>query len=1251
MDPFSSEPEGPSRSKKPRWAPRRILEPLDWLPARRLGGGQADGAWLQAFADRVGRQVATVCEPETGEPGPYLRWLCVLRLICERLRVEPTNEEGSPWNPPGPRSADAEPNGTQIDAALQQALGRSAAHMQSAEAPREWLRFPFHHGTVANLWRDAEHFLNEAQPIYCAIDQCLREIRARDGLPTLTLRQVLKEPLLRPGEPLCGDVIERLAGWLEGDAAPAMDDLSRLRADIFVVGTRRSPRVALLKRVRAHLLQPSTCGEDDHAPLMNIWSTGGFVGLRALTTYACLGVKRRSRRMPRGARPSMIYVPLNRIRTDQDNRRTTRQDVLDILCRWLDLRVTPAAEGTAAHQAHRIQALQRELTRRRLIVIFDGIEISSPPFGAVNDLIRATDWPNFIRALIQPDDTELQRNGGRYMSRFLLLSNRRIDSLAAWMATGQAPALDPVQSRAEALDLLLNRGRMAHLHEELEQQCQTLWPSPYARPDVRPDERSLHQLYALSEATAQALVDEAGGLPDESDMALATCADAAGCRWGTDGRVRPWDQIQRQQWRKMLLHAWLHEPDKRRHPKDWDVPAATVVLQFIALSFNGMRLETLDRALARFAARSKEAGLGDAATAMRNKLAKPGSPAQFKEHYKVFVDQYVDTDLEAVPHQLRWFELQTDPRGDNHLQFLGAREIFEIRDEASRELLLADMLAGGAQLERFRLMNEILSEEALTQATAQVRRSASGTLESALALRRFLQSIVHGLYSLDMAKLDPSGQPSHGNPALVSSDSSLPEDSYRRYVLLYELLYRRCIENAPAWAFTRGQVREDVRSALLAIFVNPGWARHVLSELHSRGPDDRSMATFGAFGAPSHRGFRNAFDVAQPHLRGALGIDLFNALVHSALRSGEHLEYAHSAERIAAELASANASEERSLQALHARRAEWGFDFTKVAIDALQASGAPHDEVIARCQEALSRLGAHLPWPGILNLGEAFAGVGWKKAEFEKKVLRPVASDCCPSGRSQKELERIGDILFRLGEVLATRADWGDGGNEFDVSMTRYCNAYAVFWIGDRVRAQAATRDLASVAWPAVSSRAMRYYIRVTLKVAKLAARRAGSTEPSHRLDDANIAREFFAHARARVDVYARHLFRLPAERIQILLLLAAAARVRASIAQRLHVQLGERELVQRSLDASVDYLEDTRQLMLSMEFPAAALRRYLLERIKTHSKLSALGELPTERRQAHVALAQRDMAILTRLSASSKFWRDLLARLRVPAL
>ena len=1198
------------------WTMQRILQPLAAAALCDVRRPEQVERWA---ADLQRRRDCLV--DDHGQPGPYLRWLCLLRMVCERGGGGGNAAaDDLPWRAARGGPALTLPTKTALFAHLWQAYRRAAPGCGTTRPPQDWPRSAFYHSLPNNL-SPAERFHKDDEPLYRALQQAWQEIRALDNLPPWPLERLMNVPCALPDDACVADALERLVVWMEGDGQPICDDLSRLQAEHFVA-PQGAGRGAIVDTLVNALLDDG----DGALPITNVHCDDGWTGLRALSTEVCLRLKQSMTSKVRGQRPALVYLPLRRLLDGGDGQRPNRAHLKAVLHRCLGTALHggagPVGEAAADGADDDLRRLQSGLTSHRLIVVLDGVEVSSRPFDAVWDLLRNTDWVPFIRALVQPTDEGLRATGGTYRSRFLVLSNQPLDDLRAWMCMPPL-GLPAVQDRKEA-QLLMAQGEPAKaMASGLAARLAAAWPSPRPRPGA--SREALCDLYDLDSTAAGAAIEAGHGLPAERLLALS--------RMVRDLGKMP--SAVTLDLRHLVM--WMERRPPRPADIDMQPAAATLLIELLAVSISGLRIDTLLRALERLESRAGiellSRVLGPLQQALRNRRWVEG----LAKDYRCIVEMLRDGDRLCMPPALRDFELNpSEADGDGHE---GSDDLMlDLRNEHIREMLLAGMLGSAEGTARFRLMSEVLAEEALAQATAGTRHAADEHADDPVARRRYVQTIFHGLMSLDPAELGEH-DPRPTTPTLSVSGHALPVGAYRRFVYLYEFIYRRRLEQAPAWTLGRGLGREDLRVALLAMFANPGWARRVLSVLHGTPRAQRSFEAFGAFGEQSARGFGRALQPTALHLHGALGADLFNALLHACLRGGRHRRYAQRADVIAAQLALVRPQLMSPSEAARSRRS-----FTKIAIDALQTADEL-DAVRMRCKEELASLGMEVPADDLEQLGTVHRLRYPRKKTFENEVLRPVATRLCRS--DPRGLAYVSDLLFRLAECLATTADWQDDPADLALSQERYAHAYAVFWIADRVRSNAATLDDSAIQWPAVSARAMRYFVRVALKMAKLTALGASGATGDARAQAIGDATEFYDHARARIDVYTRHLSSYPLERLHGLLLLAAASRVRASMAASFITQHGgDAGLdVGRLLNTSSLYLLEAWKHMVRLDFSPAIHKRFLLERIKTSGKLADHGAVSGQDDEArlHALIAARDRATLERISIGSPYWKRLL--------
>lgn len=274
------------------------------------------------------------------------------------------------------------------------------------------------------------------------------------------------------------------------------------------------------------------------------------------------------------------------------------------------------------------------------------------------------------------------------------------------------------------------------------------------------------------------------------------------------------------------------------------------------------------------------------------------------------------------------------------------------------------------------------------------------------------------------------------------------------------------------------------------------------------------------------------------------------------------------------------------------------------------------------------------------SLGFNLRAGAWSRRAFEARLIptlkrlvdRPVA-----------DLEHTSDILYRLGESAAARADWEDSPGELEDSIVRYADAYAVFWLADRVRAHSATLDLSRASWPHISARAMRYFVRICLKLGKLVALVAAKNKGASFDALKTEALSFYRQGRSRTDVFARHMAPLPLERVYGTLLLASASRIESEIVVSLKLHGKDSSQVAGSLlDTSMLYLEQGWAQMQRLYPYKPLTRRFILERYKTLAKMAG-----SDRGAFSAKLAQRDRTTLESLSVGSVFWKEILGRLR----
>lgn len=707
------------------------------------------------------------------------------------------------------------------------------------------------------------------------------------------------------------------------------------------------------------------------------------------------------------------------------------------------------------------------------------------------------------------------------------------------------------------------------------------------------------------------------------------------------------------------------------------------MLKLVCCSINGLRLSTLRRCLTCWLELVGRHLTTAQAEALRS-FATQGRLQALADRYPQLVVLNRDEDVEAIGLRQRRFELQAFPDAeDTPVSADDDRPLLDVRLEALRELMFAEIIRGQPEgagdgatnpLHRPRgeweMINLVLAEEALRQATTQLRNMDGHELATPAVYRRLVQCVYHGLLSHAYDDRTAHGA-ARAQPTLPSF--TLPAEPFRRFRYLYAFVFRHCIESAPEWTLSRGFVRSEMRFLLAGMFANPRWGVELLAGLHAMNATQRRL----------RHGRDLMLSVSYSRLLGTaasawilrenvLQTDILEALARSAYDTGRHgfarrlAHFVQHQRRTPGARAAASASGTALLGPATASHDSLQSQLSHIAasIGALhellgEAStrtppGLQHDPVdhafeklmvdsrLARTHYAAARhmclrwLAAHgldcTAFEGIGALYGQPAGHGQgAKATFENAVLVPLVEQVRRTGASTRDRIALADMLSRLGQCTAGMTD--DLPQPTD-RLEAFLSAYALFWIADRVRSNASGVD-DSLAWPRVSSKAMRFFIRVSLKIARLLAEGAETHAARHQ-----DALAFYAQARRRMDVYASHLFRLPRERLAMLLLMASATRVWAELGG----PQADPECRLADLGASLDYLQQAEALLFRLGFPDALARRFFFERAKTYRRLAACRG-PRHGAVEH-ALFLRDRDALRVMSADDAFWSRLAARL-----
>lgn len=1221
----------------------------DWLEPMKVQRQQAgDERCLM-----LGRPRECFVDERNGDLGPYLRWLVALRLLLRHANG------GRSWH------------------ALQTKYARE--HRMSARKllspllqlePRG-LGKPFDSAfghDPKNLWRTAGRYTQGR--LFDAIVEALNS--AFPNRVPIDRGSFLEVRNLRDGEVLESRTFGQFEHWLRNGVHPPNDDLGALMCEELLRSPKRRSGGGNVEDVGDqvdHVVRLLSRPNTPH-PVVNVHARNGWTGLRAFAT-AVLDALVTARGQGDADSPlGLIYLRLSRSSDLGDV--PSPASVVRTLRRAFGLPIEHAPEGASRpFDAHsELLPIRRALTMYRTVLVVDGVAHSEGPLAELFDTLRDSHWPELLRILIQPHAATLAQGAGRYPSRMLVLSSHPVSHLQPWMAATlpMAEVPDGVDARALLTPDSARGQRLTRLAQRL---------------GARVSSEGLHQLFPLDEMQRQALYGsfKPHQIPTELDLALASLHGAEDLRamrqlHQTDGGV---DVVPL---RRMQLSRWMHA--LALQPQGF---VDQLVLKLVSCAVNGLRLSTLRRCLRHWLELVGRHLEPAQAHQLRN-FATEGRLESIAERYPQLVVLSRDADVEAIGLRQRRFELQTFPNAeDTPLTAEDDRPLLDVRLESLRELMFAEIIrdqpdgawdtASNPLLRprgEWELINLVLAEESLRQATSQLRNMEGHELGTPSVYRRLLQCVYHGLLSHAYDDRSVNGavlvQPTL--PAFT-----LPSEPFRRFRYLYAFVFRHCIEAAPQWTLSRGFVRSEMRLLLAGMFANPRWGVELLANLHAMGGSQRRLR-YGRdlLVSVSYGRLVGTASTAWILRENVLQTDILEALARSAYDTGRHsfarrlAQFVQHRRRTPDVLGSAAA--ERAAPTVPPGPPAWAetlqgrISSIAASISALrdllgEAStrtppGMQHDPVdhafeklmidsrLARTHYAAARvmclrwLGAHgLDCTGFEDLGARYPELGAlavgqvAKTVFESQVLTPLVERVHRAGATTRDRVALADMLSRLGQCVAGLTDDAPPSSD---RLDAFLSAYALFWIADRVRSNASGVD-DSLAWPRVSSKAMRSFIRVSLKIARMMADDAEFGSP-RQLE--GLA--FYTQARRRMDVYASHLFRLPRERLAMLLLMASASRVWAEIGG-VQVPPARREV---DLEASLGYLEQAEALLFRLGFPDALARRFLFERAKTYRRLAACrGPVAGAVEQV---LFIRDRDALCTMAAGDPFWRRLAARL-----
>jgi hypothetical protein len=731
-----------------------------------------------------------------------------------------------------------------------------------------------------------------------------------------------------------------------------------------------------------------------------------------------------------------------------------------------------------------------------------------------------------------------------------------------------------------------------------------------------------------------------------------------------------------------------------------------LIVCMIAASISGMRRSTLRRCLGEWdvlfgSGRQSVSSDAEFDQLLNNLLATKCAG---------MIDQVPDEEVEALSPAQRYFELDREPsRSRSHRELDASANcgVAFVTHEL-RGLFVsiwlesnagARAVASGQLFERFPLcswahVNFLLAEECLRQATSQFRHSNTDSPNNPYSLSRSVQALVHGLATLD---LKPQSFPELAEIAGGLYGLALPVDAGKRYRYLYGFLYRRLIEGG-GWRLGRSFARSDLRLDILSLLLSPSAVPLILGAGDLQTIED-TLPAF-PFEPPAPAAFPVAQEIRRNH---ALWCNLVEAIGHAGKDLGGK-RGAHTVTWALKRLPHAGAPAEVNA-ALGGNSRSLASDITakKLRVDWYQSQGMDIqlDEALRICFAQLQSLGIpeHLITCKLFDdVDGSLEQVKHNEADVLKKIFARFLEvqeyiEACTQTQSARE--EAAEFLFRIGEILATKAD--DLTEATLVSLPQaFARSFAVYWVADRIRSSAGDGALhvQSIAWPRATARAMRYYVRVILKLARLLSKE----QPVEGTVMFGITTQLLEQAQNRIGVYARHNFQFRRERDSLLIL--ESSRLRAWVRIGLERTERARGAMQREikrlrdssspasktarrvneqtfrqartdhvpvleslydiLESSWRLLEDAEALLIGAGFQTAHVRRLLLERTKTAIAFLHLATaegavrldpsdqlLPGFDRMidTYYEIARSSLDALTAAIEADPFWRKIIDR------
>lgn len=910
-----------------------------------------------------------------------------------------------------------------------------------------------------------------------------------------------------------------------------------------------------------------------------------------------------------------------------------------------------------------LEPIRIALTQARAVVLLEGLDAPSGRFGAMYGYVCHTNWAELLRILAQPHSATIRASDGALRPTFQLVvvSTTPVAELSPWC-------------KAIAVDRLWGIDRIS-------------------QPGLPPALAS-----QLAQAQATRRISSV-----EMDLVLAMRG------------------VEQERW---VARVAARDPRKVLHEEvqaamlDWFgglelSEIETLIFCLIAASPNGMRRSTLERCVFEWSVLFKSDAARDSlgleavdsvaplpvARRGRAESARSTKSVDFKisrllgEKCGGVLIEIPDEEVESLTPAQRNHELDRAPR-TRVAATEGRPTVVTFASPRLRALFVrlwtatdGESSAPQIPVNRFPELtwphvNFVLAEESIRQSTSQLRHLPHETPDSAYTLRRAVQGLIHGLASLPISRA--SFQVAHSLSGGLYGPA-LPEDAEKRYRYLYVFLHRRVIEG-DAWRMGRSFGRSDLRLEMLILLLFPDRVCDVLTD-ESGDATDLLTAT-----APADHGVLSSAMLSDR----ALWCDLVEAIGRAGcdvggVRGGRAVEWALA--RLPHEDASPSI---RSTFPRGPARERLEVAALKLRIDWYQSTGE-RERLKAAEKHCLDRLrGLGIEFVELRNelfmaadraLANARANVSGVRTDVLAAFAR--VQSLIESRTLDADLrEQAADFLFRLGEILATRADEivsapGAAPSRDADPSNAFARALAIYWVADRIRSSVGVMKGAT--WPRASPRAMRYYVRTMLKLARLLSKEQPPV--GHTLY--RMTSQLLEQAQSRIAVYTRHNFQFRRERESMLTL--EASRLRAwmrvllerefpelsrmldrlknahdasppSKVSRRRADVGGSLILERQLMESCwQLLEKSERMLFTLGFQTPHARRLLLEKVKAavasiHLESAQMVLSQGAAKKAHTGESQQKVAAYQRYARASldalasasrdhQFWEKIARR------